>query len=312
VPKQTNTFQQVVRLVYELMADGAEVEESVMLDDQETGGKREVDVLITTSVAGIPFQIQIEATARGEAPDVKWVEAELGKQRAVRTDKLVLVSESGFSKNARRKAETNGAIPIEPADLASGDHVGEIVNRLGSVWPKIVSLTPTHIAGRVKLTNGKEVSASDLDLTTWVVTEDGDELATISDEIRRRFDANFPDIAQQIGLPEIAGDVEAYFTLGMPDWNGELDGRTFDACLRWQPEESKKPEFHRIVEILVKGKAAITVSEIKLTHKKLGEFLVAYGEGSVGGSDAVVVFTEDEQGGKGALQIGKQTLKHDA
>jgi hypothetical protein len=302
VPKRTNTFQQVVRLVYELMAEGAKVEESVMLDDLETGGEREVDVLITTAIAGIPFRIQIEATAQGEPPDVKWVEAELGKNKAVGTDKLVLVSESGFSKNARKKALANGAIPIAPEDMTSEDQVGEIVNRLGSVWPKTVALMPTEIAG-VVLVDGVQAAAKDLTLDTWIVTEADEELGTVSEEIQRRFGANFQAICEQIGLSEIAGDVEAYFTLGMPDWIGSRDGTPFNSGLRWQPEESEPPEFHRLLEIQVRAKAAIAVTEIQLTHMKLDKFLVAYGTGDIGGNQTLLVVAEDGAGTKGALRV---------
>jgi hypothetical protein len=297
-----------MRLVCELMAEkGESVDESVMLVDRETGDEREVDVVIRGSIAGMPMRIGIETTARKKPADVKWVEAEVHKHQAVGTDKLILVSESGFTKRARTKALAKGAVPVQPEDFTSEDRIGEVVNRLGSVWPKEVALTPTKLVGWVLDHNGNTAQASDLDLTTLIVTEHGEELATISDEIRRRFDANFPAICDQIGLAEIAGDVEANFILGMPDWIGTRNSEQFHACLGWQPEESEPPQFHRLVEIKVAGRAAISVAEIELTHKKLGEFMVAYGEGAIGNSDAVVVFTEDENGGKGALQIGRQS-----
>ncbi|HEV7562119.1 MAG TPA: hypothetical protein VGO24_01330 [Solirubrobacterales bacterium] len=312
MPRRTNTFQQVIKLVYELMADDAEVEESVMLKDYETDGEREVDVLITGDVGGFPLRVHIEATARAEPADVKWVEAELGKHRAVRTDHLVLVSESGFSKDAKQKAEANGATVIEPRDLTSEDSVGEVVNRLGSVWPKQIGLAPTAVEGIVYV-NDAPAHANDLTLDTWIVADDGRELGSIREEIERRFNQNFAAVAEQIGLSEIAGDVEAYFTLLMVDWEGEWQGRVFPACLRWQPDPDKPPEFHQIVRLRVIGKAAISVDEVRLTHTKLGEFLVAYGTGEVGGKDTLVVFAETKDNERGAMRIdgGNQTLKSD-
>jgi hypothetical protein len=304
MPRRTNTFQQVIKLVYELMADDdATVEESAMLPDCDTEGEREVDVLVTGQIAGVPMRIQIEATARAAPVDVKWVEAELEKHRAVRANQLILVSEAGFSKDAKTKAEVNNAIPIEPRDLGSEDAVGEVVNRLGSIWPKILSLTPTHISGIVQRPNGERAHATGLDLDTLIVTETGEELGTISDEIRRRLDARFPEVAEEIGLADIAGDVEAYFEAGMPNFVGTRDGEPFSACMRWQPDPSKEPEFHRIIEIRLKGKAAIAVSEIKLTHKKLGEFAISYGTGKIDGKDALFVATENEDGGKGTVRF---------
>lgn len=306
MPRRTNTFQQVVKLVYELMADNdATVEESAMLLDRDTDGKREVDVLVTGQIAGVPMRIQIEATAQAEPVDVKWVEAELEKHRAVRANQLILVSEAGFSKDAKTKAEVNNAIPIEPRDLGSEDAIGEVVNRLGSIWPKVLSLTPTHIAGVVRRPNGERVRATGLDLDTLIVTETGEELGTISDEIRRRLDARFPEVAEEIGLADIAGDIEAHFEAGMADFVGTRDGKPFTACMRWQPDPSKEPEFHHIVEIKLKGKAAISVSEIELTHKKLGEFAISYGAGKIDGKDALFVATENEDGGKGAIRFAE-------
>jgi len=41
-----------------------------MLEDYETGGKREVDVLIRGSLGQVPLLVGIEATARAEPADV--------------------------------------------------------------------------------------------------------------------------------------------------------------------------------------------------------------------------------------------------
>lgn len=306
MPQRTNVFQQVVALVYELVADAdATVEESVMLADRETGGKREIDVLVTGKIAGIPMRVQIEATARAEPADVKWVEAELAKHRAVGTNQLILVSEAGFSRDAKRKAEANGAVPIDSRDLDSEDAVGAVVNRLGSIWPKILSLAPTHIAGIVLGPDGERVAASNLDLNTWIVTEAGEELGTISDEVRRRLNAQFPAVAGEIGLADIAGDAEAFFEASMPDFSGTYEGKPFNACLRSNPDPGTDPELYRIEEIRLRGKATITVSEIELTHKKLGEFSIAYGTGKVGDRDALFVATENEDGGKGAIRLAE-------
>ena len=293
-------------LVYTLVADDdATVEESAMVADLETGGQREIDVLVTGKIAGIPMRVQIEATARTEPADVKWVEAELGKHRAVGTHQLILVSEAGFSRDAKRKAEANGAIPIDSRDLGSEDAVGEVVNRLASIWPKVLALAPTHVAGIVLGPDGERIGAPELNSSTWIVTETGEELGTISDEVRRRLNAQFPAVAEEIGLADIAGDAEAFFELSMPDFAGTYEGKPFNACLRSNPKPGEDPELYRIEEIRLKGKATITVSEIELTHKKLGEFSIAYGTGKVGDSDALFVATENEDGGKGAIRLSE-------
>jgi hypothetical protein len=41
----------------------------------------------------------------------------LGKHENLPTDKLVLVAQGGFSKRARHKAESGGAVPVSPDDV---------------------------------------------------------------------------------------------------------------------------------------------------------------------------------------------------
>lgn len=74
MPERTNLFQQVVAIIHSHMADNAMVEESAMLLDAESGVEREVDVVITSSVAGHTVVVGVEATAKGRPADVKWVE----------------------------------------------------------------------------------------------------------------------------------------------------------------------------------------------------------------------------------------------
>jgi hypothetical protein len=301
MPQRTNTFQQILTLVYWLMAEGeVTVEESAMLPDKDTGKLREVDVLVTGAVADLPMRVQIEATTQAGPVDVKWVEMELGLHRSVQTDRLILVSDSGFSGPARKKAEAEGAVPIEPKDFDSDDAVGEIVNRLGTIYPKMLFLMPEEIVGLIERQDGEIARAVGLDLTTQIFTETGLNLGTIDSEIRRRMNSNFKQTAEEIGLPNIAGDADAKFVLGMPDWIGQADGGAFRACLRW--EEVDPPEFHRLIEVRVQGKAEIRVGEIDLTHKKLGKYSLAYGTGRLGDGEILVVITEGEAGNKAAMK----------
>jgi hypothetical protein len=300
VPRRTNTFQQVLALVFWLLAkEGEVVAESEELPDTDTGEMREVDVLVTGRVGGLPITVQIETTTRKRPADVKWVEMEVGLHESVQTDKLILVSESGFTKRAREKAEATGAIPIQPGDFDSDDAVGDVVNRLASIFPKILNMKPEQIAGVAEKSDGEMVNITELSLQTMIFLETGDEIGTIGTEIRRRMDANFLQTAEEIGLPDIAGDVDAKFNMAMPNWVATVDGKEFHACVKW--DEVEPPEFHRIKEIQVRGFAEIRVAEIHLTHKKLGEIAMAYGTGRLGDDEVLVVVTEGEGGKKIAM-----------
>lgn len=297
-------FQQVVALVHDLMAEeGAKVEESVMLHDHESGGKREVDVVVRGSLSGVPLLIGIEATARGGPADVKWVEAELSKHKAVRTNRLVLVSEAGFSAQAKAKALANNAIPVAPEDLTAKDRKDSIVSQLGSMSTISVGFTPMAVVARVTNPSGETYTA-EIHLDTLVVSDEGDELGLVSEELRRCLDATFPSFLKQADLKgRRRGCGDAIVRFGMAGWTGVPDPENLVAGLRWQPDPDKETEFHRIEEILVEGKAEIKISEMVLTHKKLAERIVAYGEAPMFDSTVNFIVVDDGSGKAGIVRI---------
>jgi hypothetical protein len=116
MPKRTNFFQHVVALLHEQIYPGATVSESEMLIDRGTGASREVDVVIRPDS---PYEIvvSIEATSRSAPATVEWVEQMHGKHRELPTDRLILVSDSGFTPEALKKAEHIGVLALSPSML---------------------------------------------------------------------------------------------------------------------------------------------------------------------------------------------------
>ena len=72
MPRRSNLFQDVVAVVHRLLGAGAEIEESAMLVHRQTGGRREVDVVIRSVVAGQEIVVSVEAAASGRRADVEW------------------------------------------------------------------------------------------------------------------------------------------------------------------------------------------------------------------------------------------------
>lgn len=66
------------------------------------------------------------------------------KHSRLPTDKLVLVSASGFSKPAFELANRLNRRPVTPGEVTPG-FVGEIVDNLTSVWVKMFNFTPRHV-----------------------------------------------------------------------------------------------------------------------------------------------------------------------
>jgi hypothetical protein len=303
VPKRTNTFQDVVSIIYEHLAGDASQEESVMLPNRVTGEMREVDVILRSRTAGHETVIAIEAASRSRRASVDWVEQMMGKHKHLPTDKVVLVAEAGFSKQAKALALAEQMVPLTPETLASDDPVYDVVNSLPSLWPKTITLSPQGARVWVTRPDGEEVwfkAPADLDL----VTEDDAFSVDLVTFWWNMYHANFRAIIEQIGLADVAEDLDSEFVcqIGPPVTIG-LDGETHQLAARWVNGASQ--EFHRIKKIILHGKAVIRLSEIKLHHKRLGELDIryAYGEGDIGGAPALVVASEGELGGKLTVRV---------
>lgn len=116
MPRRSNAFQKLVLHIHRVLANDATVTESELLPDHRHGGTREVDVVVRSTIAGHAVTISIEATASTRAADVEWVEQMLKKHECLPTNRLVLVSETGFSERARKVAQAAGASALSLAE----------------------------------------------------------------------------------------------------------------------------------------------------------------------------------------------------
>jgi hypothetical protein len=301
VPKRTNVFQEVVAILQEHMAGDATVEESGMLVHRDTGQEREVDVVIRSKVAGHEVIVSVEATASGRKADTDWVEARLKKHDKLPTSKLVLVSQAGFTKAARKEAEAENAVPLSPEDLDVDDPAYVVVNALPSLWPKAFSLAPEAATLAVRKPDGTLLRVNDARPDTTVFFADGQAAGTLVDVFKAAA-ANFPKVAEDVGLADITEDIDRFFVMHWePPLTIEVDGETKHLYLRW--EESGQPEFHEIDRAEFRGQATIRVGEIPLHHRRLGEVSYAYGEGKLGDQPLLMVVSEDEGGGNATIRL---------
>jgi hypothetical protein len=94
------------------LADTATVEESVLFTDNLTKKDVEVDIVIRQTVNGIPICIGIECTSGGRRATVEWVRGMVGKHQTIPVDKTILVSRSGFTRQAIERAEAENILPL--------------------------------------------------------------------------------------------------------------------------------------------------------------------------------------------------------
>ena len=108
MPQRTNAFQRIVTLIHGTLAGQAKVVESAMLRDKVTTEEREVDILITTQAANYNVVIGIEVVSWSRPAGTPWVEKMLAKHNNLEVNKLILISESGFTRPAIKKAKFYG------------------------------------------------------------------------------------------------------------------------------------------------------------------------------------------------------------
>ncbi|MFE5480529.1 restriction endonuclease [Nocardia sp. NPDC056541] len=307
MPIRTNLFQTVVAVIHQHLADGASIEEPAMLTNRLTGKKREVDVVLRSKAAGHEFVIGIEATSRQRGPvSAQWVEGMIGKHKNLPTDKVILVSESGFTDQARDLALKEYMVPISPETLGDGDPTFRIVNAVRSLWPKQVDLTPE--SARVWVDRpGEGVKWFRAPHNLDVLAED-DSLTSLEAVAGAVIQGGWTQIMDQIDLANIAEDVDGTAVISVgPAWTIKVDGEEQSLYARY----GNTSERHRIDAIEITAKAVIRVSEIPLHHRRLTEINVnyAYGEGLVGGTPALFVATESEDGGTMSIQLNPKYMQ---
>ena len=86
-----------------------------------TGEKREVDVVVRATVGEHPLVISLECIDRSRRADVTWVEQMKCIHDHLETNKLVLVSRSGFSKQALTLARKLGIQTYTPDEACAED-----------------------------------------------------------------------------------------------------------------------------------------------------------------------------------------------
>jgi hypothetical protein len=305
MPKRSNLFQDVVGIIHMHMADGATVEESAMLVNRVSGRKREVDVVMTNEAATHPVTVSVEASSARRPATVEWVERMIGKHADLPTDKLVLVAENGFREQAREYAESKGVLTIAPEDLAEGEPAYRIVNRLQSIWPKTITLQPPK---EVRVT----VSRASRGDRVWfksqpdhiVYLQDGEELGTLLELVEALVSATRERAMDHV-KPELASISEDatrdyVLVLGADFFRIEEE----QLCVR--DHTVTPPELQPTEQLIIIGDALIHVSELSLSHRRLGDVSYAYAEGTVGGREALFVVTEGEKGGTATIRFRPQ------
>ena len=151
MPKRHNIFQDLMVSIHQQLAFPCRVAESEMLLDPSSGQAREVDLVIRSNFVGYEIVISVECTDRKRPVSVEWVEQICCKHRDLPTQKLVLISKSGYTAAAHAKALAFGAEPLS-LDTARQVNWTKYVDRYSKLFlaaidivTVVVPTSPTYI-----------------------------------------------------------------------------------------------------------------------------------------------------------------------
>jgi hypothetical protein len=299
VPPKSNAFQELVTVLTQILGRDVTTAPAMLPDRAVPGALREVDICVEGKVAGHTVLLGIECRAWARPQTVEWVEAMFGKHSHLPTSKaLVLVSSSGFTRNALKLAEFLGIKAVTPGEVTPG-FVGEIVNNLDSVWAKRFDFTPDKMTivfdPPIEYSDGEVADRVEAFPALHIHRTDSTVLCTAEDLLQHRMqniNLNQPSFRDATGE-------ETRFTL--VDENPEADGEP--VCLHGgDGEEGVRPR--RITRIEIAGALAAQVMEMPLEHGQYED--VPYSTGTVELGDRTFhwVVTEGDEG----VQLGARVL----
>jgi len=277
MPKRSTPFQAIVYLVRQHYAGpGVTVTESKFLHDPIVGG-REVDIVVEAEADGDPVIISVEVNQKGRRASVEWVEQQIEKHRRLPTNRLVLVSRAGFSRNARiRVALENGKVDaLQPEIVTVG---GEpVVKRL---FADSISYNPTRCTVLVRDDNGEPAELM------------GEPDTDIYDGAGALLGPLAFLVQETVGLGSVGRwlSVEAHYHPEREDLKAfelvvALSG------LGYHIKREDTGSLYRILALEIWGDFTFGQDEVTLTLSRLGDRVYAAGEASFAGRPAVWVGT---------------------
>lgn len=138
MPKRSNSFQRLVKLLNERLDKSWCATESKVFQDSLTGKDREVDIVLESNVGSHKIVLSIECRDHKRKADTPWIESMAKKHESLPTSKLVLWSASGFYKPAMEKAKKLNIDTVSSGSIESL-RWAKLANQLKSGSVKILN-----------------------------------------------------------------------------------------------------------------------------------------------------------------------------
>lgn len=279
MPKRSNEFQRLTYAIHKQLSIGAAVTESKLLVDRATKKKREVDVVIETRTGNLKIIISVEVTASTRPADLEWLNKMEGKHKSLPTDKLVLVSKSGFTQSAIDEAETYG-IELMSLDEAIVADWTLIVNKLEEVFLGRCHFTPTEcravLAGEEYQQSNDPIVGPDL----MLYNSQGQCQGTLRDIIKQVLKQ--PAILENIYKRKDRKDIRS-FEIEFPVPSGS-----------YLLDSSNTPR--KVRALRAKGGCKFLIDSVPLEHHTYGKEQIAFGKVSIPEGEKILSIVERHDG----------------
>jgi hypothetical protein len=282
VPQRTNLHQAVIFYVKQHYAPpDAVVTESKMLLDADTGEEREVDVVIEGRLGDDEVVISIEIRSHKRPQGPGWVEEMINKHARMPTNKLVLVSWSGFTRTALRKVERQGGavVALTPIDEPNAS--------VPPLFYQELTTTPER-AWLLVEKDGKRGWVSDVPLNANIYAEPSHEsLVGMLVEVFNRFmNARGGRELTQQAYEHPDRQSWSEFSLEQTD----LPAVGVDLYVHY----GDRDEFHKLIGFIVSGPVTLHDEPVIFRPMRLGNTIFAMTEIQMAGRDAVWVLTPQD------------------
>lgn len=157
----SRAFEMAMAAVQAAIDPSATVEQNVVLQDRQ-GMRRQFDVVVRTEAAGHNILGVIECKHHGRPVGRKVIDAFKTASEAVHANVRLVVSASGFTKQARELANAEGIgllSPVAPDWLKGGVTIGVRVYAEIYLW--------SHVRMVLVLANGQEYACQEPDTVTY-------------------------------------------------------------------------------------------------------------------------------------------------
>jgi hypothetical protein len=260
---------------------GVTVTESKFLYDAQSQIEREVDIVIEGNFDGEPVVTSVEVIEHSRPATIEWVEQQINKHRYLPTNRLVLVSKSGFSKNARTRAAVEGGW-VEVVTPQAVEKEGQPVTK--SLFIGNFQMKPTSYHLYVQ-PPGEEIRPVDVPVDMNIYDSDGAFLGIAL------------DLATEILSLDFVREKVFKDARNHPE-HADLKSFEFGAIilslgyfLHWEAAD----ELHPVTGIAVQGEFTFSQEELSFSINDMTHLRYGVGEASIMGHAAVWVATTDEK-----------------